>query len=790
MRHSFHSPANRESRLLGFGFSFGPNANGPEQFGMQQNPERRRLESLRMGQVPNAMNQRMNTTSERLGKTRDQYMEELRQQYKYLSQLIDTARTYTHRIAQKQRGHARGQMAISPRYGGGDGPMGMEQAYERQGAEQRFVSQFGSVQELEQQRDYIRIEMAKIHAERQAGIPDPALNVPEGTPPQDQEVGRLAVLTTGERPPSRVERFAQNATPEQLQALQGLPEQIQEVAAATWESVPENQKQAMMSLMLKMQGQDEETLRQYFALYFKDNVALDPATVKIDDKDPAAVKAKALADSLTPEERAVAQQFLKKGVEIQDGGKTFEDLSEVTKARVLKYVKRWNKAKPDSGQKLIAEGMLYLDGVDVENSVKGEKIEKEDIKMLPREGRFMGFIAGWIKLIMGWKKLLGTMQTSQKPSERKDPSEMTKEERDNEIKLNNDRITEIKGRVEVLPDEIKKLEKEIGDLPADNTEDKQRMTRALDEKKKELADAPAKIQELEERNAALAGAVETKKSEISESSRVAFETSVKKATELSATYGVTMNIASDASQNYDRSLIVLEKVEQRLSTLTPDQLAILKAAKPDAVGEAAFSMEGVEIIIKADATEAKTLLKETLKSVLDGGTEIANDPRVRFAAEKERFKADFAKKVDEYIAQMKDNPVMKGMLEGMGLDVNDANFQEKLKAEMEKVILIVRGFADSVSLDPNAEGKYRIMVDLRLLNQVAEKAVGAQEGQKVISGIMTQFETVFPMTIEASRPETAVSKEYYSIDDILGKDPVNQIRKPLEKSASETGPVA
>ena len=795
MRYVPYDNGSREHRLI-HGITFGGNneqmsPDARQEYLRQQGYQEDIRRYSRPQEVSNGMNLRMNTTSERLGKSRDEYMEDLRKYHNYLSALLREMRKHGARTAREQRYNARGQMAISPRYGGPTGPMAMERNAERMAAQDRFGNQFSTIAQIEQEIDRVQFEMAKIYAERKAGIPDSYQpSSPEAQ--SGQLVGGISVLTTGQgqQTESQFARFQESAPREAVDAVSSLPEQLQEIGARLWFSLPKGPEQeSMIKLCNKLREADAETLQKFFALYFKDGKPLDPKTVTIDEKDPIALKAAALAASLTPDEFAVAGKFIEQGIRMQEGAVNFNELSPETQARIQKYVRRFNKAESDSGEKLIAEGMLYLDGVDVEASMKGKEIDKDNIAMLEKEARFMGFISGWIKVILGWKKLLGGMSKGKdEVSKRKEPSEMTLEERNAEIAANTKEMDEIKGRVKVLPEEIKTLEGKIRDLPSDtNPDEKKRMTDALAAKKKELEDAPGRIKELEDRNAALAAAVEKKKSVIPESSRVAYEKAGVKATDISTKYRIKLDIAEDGAQNYERSLIVLERLETLLKALTPDELKLLQDATVEAGGKPSFTTDAVSLSLKDGAGDTATTLATSLKDKLDAGT-IDADPRVRFVAEKVKFSEMMRAEFNRYFDELTTNPIIRAIAERSGLKMDDPRFKEFVAKQKENMAKMAESFVNASSIEKNDAGLFRAVIDLPTFRKGIEAIMPKEKVEGTITAFMEGAHKAFPMTKEGN---TMVSG-YMSLDALLGSDFVKALVDPARKEVLPdfTAPIA
>lgn len=507
MRHFFSHLSPKESRLIFMGFF---SINSP-----QHNPERQQnaeylKNSMHLSGVPNAMQQRMNTTGERLHKTRDQYMAELSQQNKYLTVLINNLRRSKGKVDKIKQISTMRIAKIDPRkkYGGKEGHLGDPLRDEQQMQEDLSSMHFKNINELETERLLVQTKMQSLHAEKQAGIPDPALLVPASAPinaPAEQIIGRPTILTVGEgvRPAgSRLEDFRGKATPEEVDAVMGLEPALREVAATLLDDLPEAEKPIMMSLCDKMRDADKETLDAFFDAYFKDGKALDPKEVTIDYEKRAESDAEILWTSLTPEERAVAEKFITTSLESMEEVGTFEEMTPATQARILKYVERWNKAEPETADKLIAEGMLYLDGVAVDRSMNGGNIDKTKIKLLESNERFMGIISGWIKVIMGWKKLIGDMT---KPKEKevilKKPEEMSEKERETEIAANSAQITTLEKQEKALPAQIKEWEAKV--KPDLGLEEKEKIEAKIAALKKELAEVKKKREELEGRNEAL-----------------------------------------------------------------------------------------------------------------------------------------------------------------------------------------------------------------------------------------------------------------------------------------------
>ncbi len=788
----------REARLLGRLWGINRQQDDAERQRMQQNKEQLQ-QYFETGGVPNAANQRMNTTGERLGKTRGQMLKELSQQFVYLTRLIDTMRAYFKRDSQSQRNNVRGAMAISPRYGGGMGPLGFERRLEAQGAAGRMQMQFGNLQQLEMQRDQIKFRMAQLYAENQAGLPDyvtdSGTGLQTGTPDiqsprflaPGMEVAQGVQLGGGA--PFQQERNAaaevRGRGVEEEKMIDGLPAELQEPVARLYELTPEESRAGLFALAGTLGAESPDVLRKFFTVCFSpEGTLLSEADVKIEEGDADGEKALALLKNMSSEERQAAEGLLAQAklLGAKDAPKTFAELDESTRTRILKYAKRWNEASdpPDSPDREIAEGMLYLDGVDVEASVKGKTLEEKNIKMLDRTGRIFGLLAGLIKLAHGFKRKFGeTARGSDKPEELKKPEEMTAAERAAEITDNNKKIADLKEKQDkTLPTEIARLKQEIDNTKADDTEAITKLKMNLKAAEDELAAIPDRIKKLEERNTALVAAVT--ESEVPESERFALGKCREKIVDLGSKYGVSLSIVVDKSVDYDRSLVVLEKMEQKLATLDETQLQMLKDAKPAEGGTAAFTMEGVSLMLVSDDEEAKTFAQELFKDILENTESIDADPRVRFAGEKEKFKAAFEKDLEKYMSELSTNPIMQGIANRLGVDITSPDFKAMLRREMPKVKVLLNTFIDATNIEPGADGTYRLTMNLKMISGAAETAFGKKDGEITMGKMMDELTKIFPMKPLEGDAGMIVS-EFLPLEELMGTDFVKGLMKPLEE---------
>lgn len=655
MRTFFRSEASiREPRLLAKSNGYGPESMQQSRDGMRR-PEKT-IDSVNGMQVPNAVNARMNTTGESLGKsmkTRDEMLAELSKQHSFLYERIQTMRTLFRRNAQHQRNTARGAMAIAPWYGGGNGPLGLEKRLETQGASQRMFAQFDTIQALEIELDKVRNQMSILGAQQRAGIPDPAEEA------NRKSAERMAGAQTGGRdfrgenllasdPSGRPDRvplqpgYAQIAPtlpPEVQKALASIPEELRDVTARLYASADPEHQIAVKTFADKVAEQDEKTLRKFFELGFDPTgKAVKPDTIKVDPTDADGIKAIEFMKSLSPVELSVASDLLAQSKTGPEGPRNFTEMPEAFQKRVLKYAKRWNEAKPDSADREIAEGMLYLDGVDVEGSVQGKTLEPGNIKMLGRDQRFFGLIAGLIKVCHGLKRKLGSPQTAEeKKNALKKPEEMGKEERTTEIGENTKKIDELHKRKKALPDEIKKAQEELKTADPEKPDEKAILEKKIAGLQKELEEIPKKIGELEVRNKALED--ENKKGDVAKDTPAEtrielrdpkeseqgtsqfFKQPLDKKLEILKGMPEYTGEAPDVVKNYMKAVnAIVTKTREVVKDVKLDDLASLKKAQSEIAavmrensGAALLKTQAEVLVRRSDTPQA---LKDTFYSLV------------------------------------------------------------------------------------------------------------------------------------------------------------------------------
>ncbi|MFA5799381.1 MAG: hypothetical protein WC840_00295 [Candidatus Peribacteraceae bacterium] len=117
--------------------------------------------------------------------------------------------------------------------------------------------------------------------------------------------------------------------------------------------------------------------------------------------------------SLSPEQRNVLNRVFRCATDVSqerqrktEGYSLDLEKNPAKKAKILKYAERFTKAETEE-DKLIAEGSLRMEGVDVD----GSNFANGKVEMLPANGRFIGLIVGFIQMTMGILKKLGGKKT-------------------------------------------------------------------------------------------------------------------------------------------------------------------------------------------------------------------------------------------------------------------------------------------------------------------------------------------------------------------------------------------
>lgn len=349
--------------------------------------------------------------------------------------------------------------------------------------------------------------------------PQPTPRGPQFAPPQRPDRG------FGLRKPGEEAQGMPKLSPEMTQLFADLPPDVQRPVARLIDGMSPTEKQALEEVGGKLVEilKDPQSRDIFLMLPMIDrktgklptaedwakelqNVDTNENLAKNNFSPEALKKVSDFLSGLSPEQRNALERVLKGVTDIaQEHQRKTEGYSldleknPAKKAKILKYAKRFTEAKTEE-DRLIAEGYLRMEGVDVEGSdFAGGKVE-----MLPTEGRFIGLIVGFIQMTMGILRKLGGKKTTieretaslQVPD--KDPKTMTEDDREKELADDRKALSEGKTKEAKLETDIKGLKAKLKD---DKLDEKTRpeLTKRLGEVKKELSDLQAARAKMEQR---------------------------------------------------------------------------------------------------------------------------------------------------------------------------------------------------------------------------------------------------------------------------------------------------
>ncbi len=254
-----------------------------------------------------------------------------------------------------------------------------------------------------------------------AGPPQSMPRGPQFAPPQRTDKG-FALRKPGEEaqgmPMGPDAQPMPELSPEMAQLVADLPPDVQRPVARLIDGMNPDEKKALEDVGGKLTDliKNPQNRDCLFRLFTEKGKFPTAEELKAEEGTfgPEAVKnVSDFIKGLPPEQAAILERVLGNVRDIaQEHQRKTEGYSldleknPAKKAKILKYAKRFTEAKTEE-DKLIAEGSLRMEGVDVDGSdFAGGKVE-----MLPANGRFINLIVGFVQMTMGILKKLGGKKT-------------------------------------------------------------------------------------------------------------------------------------------------------------------------------------------------------------------------------------------------------------------------------------------------------------------------------------------------------------------------------------------
>lgn len=439
-------------------------------------------------QAPERVQQTRRRTAERLSPSLKRQLDMLEKQKRMLDEQIRALDRRLRDMGRSHRGNYRRGSAILPRYGGGRGPAPFEYGLRMQNDAQMMLMMQRDLQKLRVDRYNVQKSIDSIRAMERAGLGNP--QGPEAPAIQQNP----DTFTAGPPDNTRfdLEGSLQEFDPETADLVRSSPRRAQETIVHFLETITPSQLSVAKNMLQKVNA-SPATMGELADLYTKTGSLDDPSTL-----DPVSAE---ILESLTAQEKNLLMKLFDAAATLRIGSGS-EQALEIDEKQVEKYVKRWKEAKTEA-DRMIAEGMLLLNGIDTDAS----DLENEQLVSLPPEMRFGGIIAGIFKLVLGMIEKFGgksnKLSTKVDPTqdETVDPASLSPAERQEKIDGLQTQIQGIQEQKTSLETRATTLQKQR-DAATDPTEINEIDAR-IAEVKAELKKIVAQLAELTKQVAAL-----------------------------------------------------------------------------------------------------------------------------------------------------------------------------------------------------------------------------------------------------------------------------------------------
>lgn len=333
-------------------------------------------------QAPERVRQTQQRTAERLSPALQRQLDMLEKQKRMYDEQITQLDRRLHDTGNSHRRNFRSGNAIHPRYGGGRGPAPYEYGLRMQVDAGMMRQMQRDLADLQMKRYEVQKSIDSIRAMEHAGLGVSTSSAPSTL----QQNPNTFNSGPANAPMVNIEDRLKNMDPQVADLVRASPRRAQETIVHFLETIAPNEMAAAKTMLEKVNS-SSATMGQLAELYAKtgsleSTSSLDPAT-------------RESLDSLTEQEKNLLMKLFDAAATLRTNSDSGQAL-EVDEKQVEKYVKRWKEAKTEA-DRMIAEGMLLLNGIDTDAS----DIEGEKLVTLPSDMRFGGIIAGIFKLALG-----------------------------------------------------------------------------------------------------------------------------------------------------------------------------------------------------------------------------------------------------------------------------------------------------------------------------------------------------------------------------------------------------